>query len=137
MSINNAITFYTQLSSDSELQEKLGAGTGDRFELGAKASEIGKEMGLEFSTAEFMATHEVARTHETENDYELSEAELETIAGGGWAWTCTNHTGWGTCGFGFVDLSLQMDMKSLVNQVGMMAETMSNSRTYTTRTRQK
>ncbi|GAB4535394.1 MAG: hypothetical protein Tsb0014_22330 [Pleurocapsa sp.] len=72
MSTENAIEFLAEVAENASLQEKLKA-TKNSDELIALA----KEQGYEVSAEDFQAIKEIADSNE-----ELSEDELETVAGG-------------------------------------------------------
>lgn len=102
MSADNAISFYGELAKDEGLQQKLDSANVARSELGKKASELGKEKGLDFTPAEFEAVHALMKQSEQVGD-EIPDEELEAVAGGGksgW-WPCWKHTKCYTCGTRF------------------------------------
>jgi predicted ribosomally synthesized peptide with nif11-like leader len=107
MSANDAISFYTKLSTDSDLQEQLGAKTVGPAELGKRASEVGKTIGLKFTAAEFDATHAIMRISEDSGpqNEEISDEELEAVTGGKGSWwpicKISQHTKCPTCGYAF------------------------------------
>ncbi len=97
MGAEHAIDFYKAIIEDTELQKKISDTGGDRGKMAKFAVELGKERGLDFTPAEFLATHTIAQNMTSEGRYELDEAQLEAVSGGG-SWFCTGHTGCGTCG---------------------------------------
>ena len=93
MSVENVVKFYELVASDEGLQDRMQAAT-DPEAFMAKAVEIGGEQGLEFTGEELRGNIEKLGR---QVDEELSESDLEEVAGGGWRdWTNT-YSGCANC----------------------------------------
>ena len=87
MSVENVKAFYEALQKDTELQEKVNAAdaayTGDAENKAAAAAAIilpiAKEAGFDFTAEELL---EAAAGAAKKEDGEISEDELEAVAGG-------------------------------------------------------
>jgi predicted ribosomally synthesized peptide with nif11-like leader len=75
MSTESVTQFFSAVSSDSRLQEKLTIATNPQSVVG-----IAKECGYSFTTEELKAVLTTA------NERELSDNELEAVAGGRKRW---------------------------------------------------
>ena len=81
MSKDKVKAFLVKLSGDSELQGKLRNAMGDREEYLNRAVELGSAMGLEFTAHDFRdVVKDLLPT--ADSDGELSDEELENVAGG-------------------------------------------------------
>jgi predicted ribosomally synthesized peptide with nif11-like leader len=87
MSVDNVGRFIDTWSTDTALQQKLGA-VRDREELARVAVQAGSERGIRFTEKEFLTT--IGREH-TAAGSELSDDDLEGAAGGTMIGTSLGH----------------------------------------------
>jgi predicted ribosomally synthesized peptide with nif11-like leader len=80
MSQAHAQKFYEIVAKDPALLESLGEGTNSSDEFLAKAVAAAKTQGLEFTVQE--ARHYVEKEMAKSKDGELSDQQLEAVAGG-------------------------------------------------------
>jgi predicted ribosomally synthesized peptide with nif11-like leader len=78
MSLDNVGRFIDALSTDTALQQKLGA-VRDPAEMARLAVQAGSERGIRFTEKEFLATID---RHRAAGSGQLSDDELEGVAGG-------------------------------------------------------
>jgi hypothetical protein len=81
MATGNFTKFLTLVSTDTDLQTRLNKTSG-AGEFTATAIALGIERGLEFTEAEVRTTMDELAAQSSEKSSELSEAELNTVAGG-------------------------------------------------------
>jgi predicted ribosomally synthesized peptide with nif11-like leader len=82
MSVDSAKRFLEVLKKDQALQKRLGT-AGDAEEVTRLAVALGAERGFSFTVEELPAT--------IENGSELSDEDLESVAGGGDGPTLTEY----------------------------------------------
>lgn len=80
MSQSNIDQFYAKLNNDPALASSLAAGVSTQAELVERAVAAGQAQGLPFTAAEADAW--IAKQNAASQDGELSDAQLEGVAGG-------------------------------------------------------
>lgn len=80
MSTEAVMAFTERVSGDPELQEQVKAIWAEKSGQAERMARLGQTVGLEFTAQEFVAAAESAREL---NQGELSEDELESVAGTG------------------------------------------------------
>ena len=86
MSIESITSFIERLSVDMALQARVGAAVKDKEgqEAAEAVAAVGAEYGFNFTAAEAADAHAMVTAEDDGGDRELSDLELEAVAGGGW-----------------------------------------------------
>jgi len=83
MSMENAKKFYEKVSTDKALQQQIGQlAKEDPKQLGSAIINAAKENGFEFTEDE-MKAFMMEKAKQVKSGQELSDSELEAVAGGG------------------------------------------------------